>query len=102
MNLAIATIAQLLIPVDDFEQGLGFYRDVLGPPLLFTAPPQMAFFNCGGVRLLVSVMSSGSSAQRGSAIYFRVSDIKAIHTTLGDRGGEFQSGTASGTSRGGQ
>jgi methylmalonyl-CoA/ethylmalonyl-CoA epimerase len=85
MNLANATVAQLMIPVDDFEQGLGFYRDVLGLPLLFTAPPQMAFFNCGGVRLLVGTMSPGIPAQRGSAIYFKVDDIQAVHATLRDQ-----------------
>jgi len=53
MNLSNAKIAQLLIPVDGFESGVAFYRDVLGLPLLFSAPPQMAFFNCGGLRLLV-------------------------------------------------
>ena len=53
MNLANATVAQILIPVEDFESGVAFYRDVLGIPFLFAAPPQMAFFRCGGVRLLV-------------------------------------------------
>lgn len=56
MNLANAKVAQLLIPIEDFEKGVAFYRDVLGIPFLFSAPPQMAFFNCGGVRLLVGVM----------------------------------------------
>ena len=27
MNLAEATITQLLIPIDDFERGVAFYRD---------------------------------------------------------------------------
>jgi hypothetical protein len=53
MNLADATVTQLLIPIEDFERGVSFYRDVLGIPLFFSAPPQMAFFQCGGVRLLV-------------------------------------------------
>jgi len=50
MNLAEATITQLLIPIDDFERGVAFYRDVLGLCLLFVAAPQMAFFQCGAVR----------------------------------------------------
>ncbi len=53
MNLSNARIVQLLIPVGNFDKGVSFYRDVLGLALLFAAPPQMAFFNCGGVRLLV-------------------------------------------------
>ena len=62
MNLANAKIAQLLIPVEDFEQGVAFYRDTLGIPFLFSAPPQMAFFDCGGVRLLVGVLPKGESS----------------------------------------
>jgi len=52
MNLADATVTQLLIPIEDFERGVSFYRDVLGIPLLFSAPPQMAFLQCGAIRKL--------------------------------------------------
>jgi methylmalonyl-CoA/ethylmalonyl-CoA epimerase len=90
MNLADAKVAQLLVPVGDFDKGLAFYRDTLGIPFLFAAPPQMAFFNCGGVRLLVGVMPSGQEAQRGSAIYFQVPDIHAVFSTLKDKGVAFK------------
>lgn len=89
MNLANARVAQLLIPVEDFDRGLAFYRDVLGLPHLFSAPPQMAFFNCGGIRLLVGVMPPGQKAQRGSAIYFQVSDIREVHASLTAAGVKF-------------
>src|SRR5262245_33338328 len=89
MNLADATVGQLLIPVDDFDEGIAFYRDVLGIPFLFSAPPQMAFFRCGSVRLLVGVLPPGQKAQRGSAIYFQVPDIKAVHATLAGKGVRF-------------
>ena len=89
MNLANATISQLLVPVDDFERGVAFYRDTLGLPFLFAAPPQMAFFNCGGIRLLVGVVPPGQKAQRGSAIYFQVADIQAVHSTLKGNGVQF-------------
>jgi predicted enzyme related to lactoylglutathione lyase len=90
MNLSDATIGQLLVPVDDFERGVAFYRDVLGLPLLFAAPPQMAFFLCGSVRLLVGVPPAGEKAQRGSAIYFRVKDIDAVHKSLSAKGTQFR------------
>jgi methylmalonyl-CoA/ethylmalonyl-CoA epimerase len=90
MNLANATVAQLLIPIEDFEKGVAFYRDVLGLPFLFAAPPQMAFFDCGGVRLLVGVMPSGQQAQRGSAIYFQVADIDAVYSFLTENGVRFK------------
>jgi methylmalonyl-CoA/ethylmalonyl-CoA epimerase len=89
MNLANAKVAQLLIPVEDFDKGIAFYRDVLGIPLLFTAPPQMAFFDCGGIRLLVGVVPPGK-AQRGSAIYFQVPDIDAVFATLESQGVVFK------------
>ena len=89
MDLANATIAQLMIPVDDLDRGVSFYRDVLGIPFLFVAPPQMAFFMCGSVRLLVGVMPAGQKAQRGSAIYFRVPDIPAVYSSLSAKGVAF-------------
>ena len=89
MNLSDAKIAQLLIPVDDFDKGVAFYRDVLGIPFLFAAPPQMAFFNCGGVRLLVGVHEAGRTPQRGSAIYFQVPNMAAIYTSLKEKGVHF-------------
>jgi len=90
MKLSNATIGQLLIPVDDFERGVAFYRDILGLPFLFAAPPQMAFFMCGSVRLLVGVPPPGERAQRGSAIYFRVEDIGAVHASLSANGVQFR------------
>ncbi len=89
MNLANAKVGQLLIPVDDFEKGIAFYRDILGLPFLFAAPPQMAFFKCGDVRLLVGVMPPGSKAQRGSAIYFQVPEILAVFSSLKAKGVRF-------------
>lgn len=86
MNLANASIGQLMIPVSDVERGIAFYRDVLGLPFLFAAPPQMAFFMCGAVRLLIGVPPPGQAAQRGSAIYFNVADIGAVHAALAARG----------------
>src|SRR6185436_5425659 len=89
MDLADATVAQLMIPVENFDAGVSFYRDVLGIPFLFAAPPQMAFFMCGSVRLLVGVMPAGQTPQRGSAIYFKVSDIQAVYSSLIAKGVSF-------------
>ena len=90
MNLSDATIGQLMIPVDDFDRGVAFYRDVLGLPFLFAAPPQMAFFQCGTVRLLVGPLPAAEKPQRGGAIYFRVSDIAGVAATLKERGVRFR------------
>ncbi len=89
MNLANARIAQFLIPVDDLDRGITFYRDTLGIPFLFQAPPQMAFFSCGGIRLLVGVLPPGGKVQRGSAVYFQVPDIRAVFDSLKEKGVRF-------------
>jgi methylmalonyl-CoA/ethylmalonyl-CoA epimerase len=90
MNLANATVAQILIPVDDFEKGVAFYRDVLGIPFLFSAPPQMAFFQCGTVRLLVGVPPDEMKGGRGSAVYFKVPDIHATYAELAEKAVHFR------------
>jgi len=89
MNLSNATIGQLMIPVDDLDRGVSFYRDVLGLSFLFAAPPQMAFFMCGAVRLLVGVLRPGQPAQRGSAVYFRVQEIQGVASALTANGVKF-------------
>jgi methylmalonyl-CoA/ethylmalonyl-CoA epimerase len=89
MNLSDATIGQLLVPVDDYERGVAFYRDTLGLPFLFAAPPQMAFFKCGAIRLLVGVVPEGQQAHRGSAIYFQVKDIHGVFSSLEECGVRF-------------
>jgi methylmalonyl-CoA/ethylmalonyl-CoA epimerase len=90
MDLANATIVQVLVPVRNLEDAIEFYRYTLGLPFLFTAPPQMAFFQCGSVRLLVGVPAESAGYQQGSAVYFKVLDIFAVYTDLLERGIEFQ------------
>jgi methylmalonyl-CoA/ethylmalonyl-CoA epimerase len=85
-DLATATVGQLLIPVDDLDRAIPFYRDTLGLRHLFSAPPQMSFFQAGDVRLLVAVHEPGQTAQRGSTVYFKVADIHGVYNTLVDRG----------------
>jgi catechol 2,3-dioxygenase-like lactoylglutathione lyase family enzyme len=51
-NLGIKNIGQISIVVHDLPRATEFYRDTLGLPLLFTAG-NMAFFDCGGVRLML-------------------------------------------------
>ena len=90
-NLADASIGQLLIPVSNLENATTFYRDTLGIPFLFSAPPQMSFFQAGNVRLLVGVPEGRTDNARSSMIYFRVADIHGVHAGLADKGVAFGS-----------
>ena len=76
-DLSASSVGQLLIPVEDLAGAITFYRDRLGLRFLFAAPPQMSFFQCGGVRLLIGVPEAGRARQRGATVYFQVADIHA-------------------------
>ena len=87
MDLSDATVGQLLIPVENLERAIAFYRDTLGITFLFAAPPQMSFFMAGNVRLLVGVPETERA--RSSMVYFKVSDIHGVYKTLMERGVAF-------------
>jgi len=79
--LQIQNIGQISIIVKDVERATAFYRDVLGLRLLFTVP-SMAFFDCGGVRLMLGTASSPELDHPSSILYFRVPDIQAGYRQL--------------------
>lgn len=85
---ALQRIHQVSIRISDPDRAVGFYRDTLGLKLLFQAPP-LAFFDCGGVRLMLSPAEPEFDHQ-GSVIYFAVDDIKAAHTALAASGVKFR------------
>lgn len=85
---ALGRLHQIAQRVHDADRALAFYRDALGLPLLFTAPPHLAFFDCGGVRLMLSPPSPGFD-HPGSVLYFAVDDIAAAHAALVARGVTF-------------
>ena len=82
-SLGITNIGQISIIVKDVERATAFYRDVLGLPLLFTVP-SMAFFDCGGVRLMLGTASSPEYDHPSSILYFRIADIQAGYQRLVD------------------
>jgi methylmalonyl-CoA/ethylmalonyl-CoA epimerase len=83
-------IGQIAITVKDLPRAVAFYRDVLGMPFLFQAPPGLAFFDCGGVRLMLTSPEPGPNPSGTSIIYYKVSDIAAVHDLLTGRGVVFE------------
>src|SRR3989442_15842963 len=45
----LSRIGQIFVNVKDLDRAISFYRDTLGMQFLFRAPPNMAFFDCGGI-----------------------------------------------------
>ncbi len=81
-QVRLAEIGQISVPVQDVKRATAFYRDQLGMRYLFTAPPGLAFFACGSVRLMLSRPEGPDQPQRGSVLYFRVSEIQQAYRTL--------------------
>lgn len=88
MALNIKKIGQVSVPVHDIAKAVSFYRDVLELPLWFEAP-NMAFFECNGTRLLLSVPENELYDHPSSIIYFQVDDIEDAYRTLCERGVTF-------------
>jgi methylmalonyl-CoA/ethylmalonyl-CoA epimerase len=87
---ALNDIGQIALVVSDIEKSVAFYRDALGLKHLFSAPPAMAFFMCGNIRLMLSRPEKPGSEAASSVIYFKVPDIGAVHETLVRRGVPFE------------
>jgi predicted enzyme related to lactoylglutathione lyase len=85
----LSRIHQISMRVHDVERSLRFYRDTLGLPFLFAAPPRLAFFDCHGVRLMLSTPEPGFD-HPGSVLYFAVEDIRQTHDMLRSRGVAFR------------
>ena len=64
---------------------LRWFLGSLGLPHLYSFG-NLAFFDCGGVRLF---LSEGEAQAAASVLYFRVDDIHAAHAGLAARGAKF-------------
>src|SRR3954447_17675216 len=87
-DMTLSQLGQIAVPVQDLERATAFYRDTLRVPFLF-AFPGLTFFDCAGVRLMLSVPEAGEVDPRASVLYFRVHDLDATYRTLVDRGVSF-------------
>ncbi len=81
---ALSQIGQIAVNVRDLERAVAFYRDALGTRLLFQVP-KMAFFDAGGVRLMLGLPEGPEFDHPSSVIYFKVDDIRSAHATLTER-----------------
>jgi methylmalonyl-CoA/ethylmalonyl-CoA epimerase len=88
-SVRLDRIGQITVTAHDLQRAIRFYRDTLGMRFLFQAPPQMAFFDVGGTRLLVGVPEKPAFDHPASIIYYHVDDIQAAYATLTAHGVSF-------------
>ncbi|HKG90648.1 MAG TPA: VOC family protein [Gemmatimonadaceae bacterium] len=88
-TFGLSRIGQIAVRVHDVERATAFYRDRLGMRFLFSAP-NLAFFQCGEVRLMLGGAESAEFDHPSSVIYYKVDDIDAAYETLKSRGVTFR------------
>jgi methylmalonyl-CoA/ethylmalonyl-CoA epimerase len=81
-GVGITRLGQIQIRTYDVERAANFYENILGLKLLFKAPPGLAFFDCGGVRLMLDHPEKQEFDHASSILYFAVPDIQAAHATM--------------------
>jgi methylmalonyl-CoA/ethylmalonyl-CoA epimerase len=87
-EFGLQQIGQISVNVNNLESAVAFYRDSLGMRFLFQVP-KMAFFDCGGIRLMLSLPETPAFDHPGSVIYYKVPNIKEAFRTLSARGVQF-------------
>lgn len=83
----LSTIGQIAVQVENLDRAVAFYRNRLKMTFLFQAPPGLAFFDAGGVRLMLGRPEGESTGT--STLYFKVDDIQDAVATLKERGVRF-------------
>jgi methylmalonyl-CoA/ethylmalonyl-CoA epimerase len=84
----LEAIGQIAVNTGNLDQAVDYYQNTLGMNFMFRVP-KMAFFDCGGVRLMLAVPEKPEFDHPSSLIYFRVEDIADAYRIMSDRGVEF-------------
>jgi methylmalonyl-CoA/ethylmalonyl-CoA epimerase len=89
-GVSLSRIKQIAIPVNSIEKAKVFYRDTLGLKHLFDAPPALAFFDCGGIQLMLAGPEGQGKdgPNQHPVLFYDVSDIKATHAKIKASGAE--------------
>ncbi|MES2178886.1 MAG: VOC family protein [Gemmatimonadota bacterium] len=85
-STSIAGLRQVALTVSNVDRAVAFYRDAVGLTFLFAAPPSLAFFDIGGVRLMLAPPEGEFTAGVSSVLYFKVADIEGAHAEMTARG----------------
>jgi methylmalonyl-CoA/ethylmalonyl-CoA epimerase len=85
----LSHIGQIAINVRDSDRATAFYRDKLGMKHLFSAG-KLSFFECDGVRLMLSPPEKPEFDHPSSILYFKVDDINQQYEQIQSRGVKFE------------
>ncbi|MDD1501336.1 VOC family protein [Lysinibacillus sp. CNPSo 3705] len=78
---SIQSVGQIGIPVKELDRAIHFYKEKLGLSLLFNTD-SMAFFDCNGLRLLLTLPEKDEFIYSSSIIYFQVENLSMTYEDL--------------------
>ena len=79
-------LGQVALTVRDVARSTAFYRDQVGLRFLFGAGPTLAFFDLGGVRLMLSAPEGDFVPGSSTVLYIKVQDIDLAFREMSARG----------------
>lgn len=85
---SITHIGQIAINIKDTDRAVDFYQNKLELPMLFRAG-ELAFFQSGQTRLMLSKASKPEFDHPSSILYFCVPDLPTAFNDMTSRGVEF-------------
>jgi catechol 2,3-dioxygenase-like lactoylglutathione lyase family enzyme len=85
----LSKLAQIAFSTRDLPRAVAFYRDVLGLKLMFEVSG-MAFFDAGGIRLMIGPAHHKGELQNNTYVYFDAGDWNATEAALTARGLTFE------------
>ncbi len=78
MSLALNSLGQIMLPVDDVDAAETFYTQALGLRKLYRYG-DFLFLDCAGVRLLLEKSPARPFVPSTGILYFRVADISLVY-----------------------
>jgi methylmalonyl-CoA/ethylmalonyl-CoA epimerase len=88
-DIHLSKIAQIALSSRDVPKAVAFYRDLLGLKLVFEASG-MAFFDAGGMSLMIGPAAFTGPVQPNTFVYFDAGDWRATEAALIARGVRFE------------
>ena len=85
---AFSHIGQIAINIHDTDRAIDFYQNKLQLPFLFRGG-NLAFFQCGQTRLMLSAPEKPEFDHPSSILYFSVADLRATFADMQSRGVTF-------------
>lgn len=82
----LSDVKQIAIAISSLEQSLHFYHHILGIPLSFEVPPNMAFLQLAETRLMLTTLQGEERDHHTSAIYYQTTNIEQYFEHLVSHG----------------